>query len=86
MSVTPQALVDELHAEIKRRSSVPKVAKAVGIDYSALRANLRHETSMKLSTLFAACQAIGMTFDDLYEITKARLELTRPRAEELTAR
>lgn len=85
MSVTPQALVDELHAEIKRRSSVPKVAKAVGIDYSALRANLRHETSMKLSTLFAACQAIG-TFDDLYEITKARLELTRPRAEELTAR
>lgn len=58
-------LVAELHAAIKAESSVPKVAKAIGMSYSSLRDNLSGTTDIRLKTVYAILDEIGVSMEEL---------------------
>lgn len=73
-----QAIVAELHAEVKRRSTVPKVAAMIGMNYYSLRDNLRGESEMRLSTVYAVLDALGMSWEDLMQ----RVRLTQEQSDD----
>ncbi|WP_396668128.1 hypothetical protein [Microbacterium sp. R86528] len=70
-NVSPEALVEELHAAVKRQSSVPKVAAQIGMNYHSLRDNLLGNTQMRLITVDRMLDALEMSWEELLE--RARL-------------
>lgn len=58
-------LVAELHAAVKAESSVPKVAEAIGMNYYSLRDNLLGNTDIRLKTVYAVLDAIGLSMEEL---------------------
>lgn len=69
MSLVPdpsfENLVAELHAAVKAESSVPKVAEAIGMNYSSLRDNLLGKTDIRLKTVYAVLAEIGLSMEEL---------------------
>jgi len=72
VNVSLRALVEQLHAEVKLRSSVPKVAAAIGMNYYSLRDNLLGNSDIRLSTMLAVLDALGMTLEDLVAGARVR--------------
>lgn len=58
-------LVAELHAAVKAESSVPKVAEAIGMNYYSLRDNLLGNTDIRLKTVYAILDVLGLSMDEL---------------------
>lgn len=69
-----ETLVSELHAAIKAESSVPKVAKAIGMSYSSLRDNLSGVSDIRLKTVYAILDEIGWTMEELTQRALLREE------------
>lgn len=67
-------LVAELHAAVKAQSSVPKVAEAIGMNYYSLRDNLLGNTDIRLKTVYAVLEAIGLSMDELTQRALLREE------------
>jgi DNA-binding phage protein len=67
-------LVAELHAAVKAESSVPKVADAIGMNYYSLRDNLLGKTDIRLKTVYAILDAIGLTMEELTLRAQLRAE------------
>lgn len=70
MNPSDAEIVAELHAEVKRRSSVPKVASAINMNYYSLRDNLMGKSDIRLATMYLVLDAIGMTWEELLEHTR----------------
>jgi len=72
----------ELHTLVKKKSSVPKVAEAIGMNYYSLRDNLLGKTDIRLSTVYAVLEAIGVSWDELMkhaQVTAAQAGPSSPR-------
>lgn len=65
MNETAAALIAELRALVRDRSSIPKVAETIGMNHYALRDNLNGKTEMKLSTFYNVLDAIGVSEAEL---------------------
>lgn len=50
-----------LHALVRERSSVPKVAEKIGMNYYALRDNLLGNTEIRLKTYYAILDALDVS-------------------------
>lgn len=73
-NLSADAVIRELHAEVKRQSSVPKVAEKIGMNYYSLRDNLLGNTDMRLSTVYAVLDALGMSMEELMQLARLRQE------------
>ena len=58
-------LVAELHAAVKAESSIPKVAEEIGMNYYSLRDNLIGKSDIRLKTVYAVLEAIGLSMEEL---------------------
>lgn len=58
-------LVAELHAAVKAESSIPKVAEAIDMNYYSLRDNLIGKSDIRLKTVYAVLEAIGLSMEEL---------------------
>lgn len=62
-----ETVVSELHKLVKGKSSVPKVAEAIDMNYYSLRDNLIGKSEIKLNTVHKVLAAIGVSWDELIE-------------------
>jgi DNA-binding phage protein len=67
-------LVAELHAAVKAESSVPKVAEAIGMNYYSLRDNLMGKSDIRLKTVYAILDVIGLSMEELTQRALLREE------------
>lgn len=63
--------VAALHLLVKTRSSVPKVADAIGMNYYSLRDNLLGKSEIRLKTFYDVLSAIGVSYDELMTFAEA---------------
>ena len=65
MGMNTDLLIATLHEYVKAKSSVPKVANAIGRDYYSLRDNLKGTTEMKLKDFYAILDFLDINESDL---------------------
>lgn len=60
-----ETVVSELHKLVKHKSSVPKVAEAIGMNYYSLRDNLTGKSDIRLSTVYKVLEVIDVSWAEL---------------------